>query len=85
MRPLDPRINYIAGGFFMLHKSKAEWWAVAYDAKLHRQLAQGRIVKDNQQIIADCVFSKDTQSHFHICREEGTKYDVWFLFQRALL
>ena len=85
MKPLDPRINYIAGGFFMLHKSKAEWWAVAYDAKLHRQLSQGRVVKDDQQIIADCVFSKDTQSHFHICREEGGKYDVWFLFQRTLL
>ena len=82
---LDPRLNFIAGGFFMLHKKKAEWWAVTYDAKLHRHLSQGRTVKDDQQIIVDCVFSKDTQSHFHICREEGGKYDVWFLFQRALL
>jgi hypothetical protein len=82
---LDPRLNFIAGGFFMLHKTKAEWWATAYDAKLHEQLSRGRLVKDDQQIIAHCVFSKDTQSHFHICREEGTKYDVWFLFQRALL
>jgi hypothetical protein len=82
---LDPRLNFIAGGFFMLHKTKAEWWAVTYDAKLHQQLSRGRTVKDDQQIIADCVFSKDTQSHFHICREEGAKYDVWFLFQRALL
>jgi hypothetical protein len=82
---VDPRLNFIAGGFFMLHKSKAEWWAVTYDAKLHRHLSQGRVVKDDQQIIADCVFSKDTQSNFHICREEGGKYDVWFLFQRALL
>ena len=82
---LDPRLNFIAGGFFMLHKSKAEWWAVTYDAKLHRHLTQGRTVKDDQQIIADCVFSKDTQSHFHICREEGGKHDVWFLFQRALM
>ena len=82
---LDPRLNFIAGGFFMLHKSKAEWWAGTYDAKLHRYLSQGRVVKDDQQIIVDCVFSKDTQSHFHICREEGGKYDVWFLFQRALL
>ena len=80
-----PRLNFIAGGFFMLHKTKAEWWAVTYDAKLHRQLSDGRVVKDDQQIITDCVFSKDMQSHFHICREEGGKYDVWFLFQRALL
>lgn len=84
-KPLDPRINYLAGGFFMLHKSKAEWWAVTYDAKLHSQLSQGRVVKDDQQIIADCVFSKDTQSNFYICREENRKYDVWFLFQRTLL
>lgn len=84
-QPLNPRLNFIAGGFFMLHKTKAEWWATIYDAKLHQQLSQGRIVKDDQQIIANCVFSKDTQSHFHICREEGGKYDVWFLFQRTLL
>jgi hypothetical protein len=82
---LDPRMNFIAGGFFMLHKTKTEWWAVTYDAKLHRHLSDGRVVKDDQQIITDCVFSKDMQSHFHICREEGGKYDVWFLFQRALL
>lgn len=85
MQTLDPRLNFIAGGFFMLHKTKAEWWAVMYDAKLHQQLFEGRTVKDDQQIIAHCVFSKDTQSHFHICREEGAKYDVWFLFQRTLL
>ena len=84
---LDPHMNFIAGGFFMLHKTKAEWWATMYDAKLHEQLSQGRTVKDDQQIIAHCVFSKDTQSHFHICREEESKskYDVWFMFQRALL
>jgi hypothetical protein len=82
---VDPRLNFIAGGFFMLHKSKAEWWAVTYDAKLHQHLSRGRVVKDDQQIITDCVFSKDTQTHFHICREEGGKYDVWFLFQRTLL
>ena len=82
---LDPRLNFVAGGFFMLHKSKAEWWAVTYDAKLHRHLTDGRVVKDDQQIITDCVFSNDTQSHFHICREEGGTHDVWFLFQRTLL
>jgi len=82
---LDPRRNFIAGGFFMLHKTKAEWWATMYDAKLHQQFFKGRTVKDDQQIITDCVFSKDTQSHFYICREEGAKYDVWFLFQRVLL
>ena len=82
---LDPALNFIAGGFFMLHKTNAEWWATMYDAKLHEQLSQGRLVKDDQQIIAHCVFSKDTQSHFHICREEGSPYDVWFMFQRALL
>jgi hypothetical protein len=82
---LDPRLNFIAGGFFMLHKSKAEWWAVTYDAKLHRHLTDGRVVKDDQQIIVDCVFSKDTQSNFYISREEGGRYDNWFMFQRVLL
>ena len=82
---LNPRMDFIAGGFFMLHKTKTEWWATAYDAKLHERLSQGHTVKDDQQIIAHCIFSKDTQSHFHICREEGSKYDVWFMFQRALM
>jgi hypothetical protein len=82
---LDPRLNFIAGGFFMLHKSKAEWWAVTYDAKLHRYFTDERVIKDDQQIIVDCVFSNDTQTHFHICREEGGKYDDWFMFQRELL
>ncbi|MFZ9296538.1 MAG: hypothetical protein ACO259_10070 [Bacteroidia bacterium] len=82
---VDPRLNFIAGGFFILHKTKAEWWLITYDAKLHRYLSQGRTVKDDQQIIVDCVFSKDTQSNFHICREEGSKYDNWFMFQRTLL
>ena len=82
---LDPRLDFIAGGFFMLHKTKAEWWAVTYDAKLHQHLSRGRTVKDDQQIIIDCVFSKDTQSHFHICREQKSKYNAWFMFQRGLL
>jgi hypothetical protein len=82
---LDPSQNFIAGGFFMLHKTKAEWWATAYDAKLHEQLSQGRTVKDDQQIIAHCVFLKDMQSNFYICREKGVNYDAWFMFQRALL
>jgi hypothetical protein len=82
---LDPRLNFIAGGFFILHKNKAEWWLTTYDAKLHRYLSQGRTVKDDQQIITDCVFSNDTQSNFYICREEGNKYDNWFMFQRELL
>ena len=85
MQGVDPRLNFIAGGFFILHKTKAEWWLITYDAKLHHYLSKGRTVKDDQQIIVDCVFSKDTQSNFHICREEGGKYDNWFMFQRALL
>ena len=82
---LDPCLSFIAGGFFMLHKSKAEWWAITYDAKLHQQLTSKRVVKDDQQIIVDCVFSKDTQSNFYICHEKENRYDNWFLFQRALL
>ena len=82
---VDPRLSFIAGGFFMLHKSKAEWWAVTYDAKLHQHLTSKCVVKDDQQIITHCVFSKDTQHHFYICRENQNRYDNWFLFQRTLL
>jgi hypothetical protein len=84
-QPMDPRVNLVAGGFFVMYKDKAAWWASTYDAKLHQYFAQGRVVKDDQQIIADCVLSADTAPHFCMHREAGASHDVWFMFQRLLL
>lgn len=67
----------IAGGFFVLHKSKVNWWANTYTEKLKLYLKY--FVKDDQAIIIDCVFSQP--EHFILYRE-NLKYDNWFMFQR---
>jgi macrodomain Ter protein organizer (MatP/YcbG family) len=85
---LDPRINYIAGGFFILHKSNAEWWKTTYQSQLLNQFSLGYVVKDDQQIITNCVYSKDMHSKFKICTEKtpGMLREMnWFLFQFILL
>jgi len=82
--PVDPRINIIAGGFFMLHRDAADWWAATYDTKLQQHFAQGRVVKDDQQILADCILSAETRSRFTVWHEDATPFDEWFMFQRLL-
>lgn len=73
----------IAGGFFIAHKSKLQWWVDTYAEKLELYFRNGYLVKDDQIIVADCIFSN--LSHFQICSENNPNYDNWFLFQRYLL
>jgi len=40
------------------------------------------LVKDDQIIIIDCVFSN--LSDFCLCKEQNHRNDNWFLFQRFL-
>jgi len=40
------------------------------------------LVKDDQIIIADCIFSN--MSKFVLHREQKAPYDNWFMFQRIL-
>jgi quinol monooxygenase YgiN len=72
----------IAGGFFISHKDKIEWWKNTYDNKLKLYFENDYLVKDDQIIIADCVFSN--VSEFYLCKEKS-HFDNWFLFQRYLL
>jgi hypothetical protein len=73
----------VAGGFFICHKDKIKWWADTFDAKLRLYFENDALVKDDQIVILDCVFSEMSQFHLH--REENRYLDPWFLFQRALL
>lgn len=75
----------VAGGFFMLHKDNIEWWRNTYDYKLRLYFVNDYIVKDDQMILVDCVFSE--MSRFCLCREKerDSGYDNWFLFQRYLM
>lgn len=73
----------ICGGFYVGHKDMIEWWRDQFDAKLQLYFANNYLVKDDQMIIADCVFSD--LSHFQLCRETNPMYNHWFLFQRFFM
>lgn len=72
----------IAGGFFILHKNMINWWFKTFNQKLKLYFKRNYLVKDDQIIIADCVFSN--LDKFHIFRELDPLYDNWFMFQRIL-
>jgi hypothetical protein len=80
--PIPPQQNAVAGGFFILHKDKVDWWAITYNLKLKLYLTNNYLVKDDQTILLDCVFSQ--QNHFTLTRENNPIYDNWFMFQRLL-
>lgn len=80
--PIPPNQNSIAGGFFILHKSKIDWWKNTYDSKLTMYFKNNYLVKDDQIILIDCILSE--LNHFKLCVEKSQLYDNWFLFQRLL-
>jgi hypothetical protein len=81
--PIRLEQESIAGGFFILHKSKMSWWANLYTSKLELYLKNNYLVKDDQYIIIDCIYSN--KEHFMLYREKHTVFDNWFMFQRLLL
>uniref|UniRef100_A0A6C0KFS8 Uncharacterized protein n=1 Tax=viral metagenome TaxID=1070528 RepID=A0A6C0KFS8_9ZZZZ len=80
--PIQENQISIAGGFFITHKQNVEWWRNTYDEKLKLYFEYDYLVKDDQIIIADCVFSN--MKYFYLCKED-LHFDNWFLFQRFLL
>ena len=82
VNPIPPIQQSVSGGFFILHKDKIEWWASTYDNKLELYFKHNYLVKDDQIILADCVFSN--AAHFSLFRENVQKFDNWFMFQRIL-
>lgn len=72
----------VAGGFFIIHKSKVDWWTVCYDNKLHTYFKHSYLVKDDQIILIDCIFSNEND--FALYREKESMYNNWFMFQRIL-
>jgi hypothetical protein len=77
---IPPFQNSIAGGFFILHKDMINWWFAAFNNKLELYFKNNYLVKDDQIIIADCVFSN--LEKFSLFREFQYPYDNWFMFQR---
>ena len=82
VNPIPPVQQSISGGFFILHKDKIDWWTNTYDCKLECYFKHNYLVKDDQIILADCIFSNIEE--FGICKEKLYRLDNWFMFQRIL-
>ena len=82
VNPIPAHQNTIAGGFFILHKDMITWWFNTFDNKLSTYFDNNYLVKDDQIILADCIFSD--LDKFVLFRECKPPYDNWFMFQRIL-
>ena len=71
----------IGGGCFIGEYEKMGEWKRMFTEKMESYITKNRLIKDDQIIIADCVFSQ--LSNFQIHTEKGP-YDSWFLFTRVL-
>ena len=67
-----------AGGFFILTKPLAEIYGRTFDIKLQYYFKNGFTVKDDQQIIMDCIFTNPQLFQIHYSSD-------WFMFQELLL
>lgn len=85
-REIPPFQLSIAGGFFILAKEKMGWWKEEYQRKLESYILNDRLVKDDQIILVDCIFSnRNLEEHFILYQEREPEFDNWFMFQRILL
>jgi hypothetical protein len=72
-----------AGGFFMLKSELTDTYMKLYDEKLMYYFTNNFIIKDDQTIIMDLIFTNPTLFCSHT--EDNSKFDNWFMFQRLLL
>lgn len=80
--PIPPHQNTIAGGFFISNKKNIEWWKDEFNNKLQLYFENEYLVKDDQIIIVDCVFSNSNR--FKLIKEDTINDSNWFLFKRYL-
>lgn len=83
MFDIPPTQNSIAGGFFLVDESKIEWLRNLYDSTLNMYFSHNKLVKDDQIILVDAIFSN--MNKFHLIQTNNPIYDKWFQFQRFLL
>jgi len=81
--PIPEEQISISGGFFILQKNKINWWFNTYYQKLNLYLTNDYLVKDDQIILADCIFTNYIRNNFFLFHENYS-YDNWFMFQRIL-
>ena len=73
----------IAGGFFLSHKDKIDWWEITYYSRLNDYFTYNYLVKDDQMVIIDCILNNITK--FILIEEDNPIKDKWFVFQSFLL
>jgi len=73
----------IAGGFFISHKEKIQWWSNIYYNKLYEYFNNNILVKDDQYVIIDCI--ANNLKEFNLIEEKDPRKDRWFVFQSYLL
>jgi len=72
-----------AGGFFILQQKLIDIYIKLYDEKLMYYFMNNFIIKDDQMIIMDIIFTNP--NIFYIHTEDNQTFDNWFMFQRLLL
>jgi hypothetical protein len=72
-----------AGGFFILNRDLIDTYVKLFDEKLFYYFMNNFIIKDDQSIIMDIIFTN--ANIFNIHTENTNKFDNWFMFQRLLL
>lgn len=72
-----------AGGFFILKSDLIDNYIKVYDEKIMYYFMNNYIVKDDQIILMDIIFTNPNM--FYIHTEDNPKFDNWFMFQRLLL
>jgi hypothetical protein len=82
-----PTLQYeeicFAGGFFILKPQLINIYARLYEQKLLYYFLNNYIIKDDQSIIMDIIFTNP--NIFYIHTENDRRFDNWFMFQRLLL
>ena len=80
---IPPNQESIAGGFWIAPTSKVSDWGDIYDRRLGAYFDAEYLVKDDQIILADLIFSN--MRSFNLYRENQEGIDNWFMFRRILL
>ena len=74
----------IAGGFFVLHKTKLQWWHDTFYQRLQLYFDNDYLVKDDQIVIIDCIINN--WEHFNLIENNAPENSAprWFVFQQYL-
>jgi hypothetical protein len=84
-KSIPPNQISIAGGFFLIHKKKIDWWHNIYYNRLNDYFFYKYLVKDDQIIILDCIINNI--ENFSLIRDNLKEKNIdnyWFVFQRYL-